>query len=91
MENGQFLTQQLFGTQPDSILHETGQNTKHYNTHSFRIGAATSAHDAGISDANIQMLGGWKSNAYKSYIRTPREELAKFSAQLVASPAARKK
>ena len=58
MENGQFLTQQLFGTQPDSILHETGQNTKHYNTHSFRIGTATSAHDAGISDANIQMLGG---------------------------------
>ena len=53
MENGQFLTQQLFGTQLDSILQEAVQNIKHYNTHSFRIGAATSAHDAGISDANI--------------------------------------
>ena len=27
------------------------------NTHGFRIGAATTAHDAGISDANIWMLG----------------------------------
>ena len=91
MENGQFLTRHLFGAQLDSILQEAGQNTKHYNTHSFRIGPATSAHDAGIFDANIEMLGCWKSNAYKSYIHTPTEELAKFSAQLVASPAARKK
>ena len=78
MKNGQFLTQQLFGTQLDSTLQEAGQNTKHNNTHSFRKGAATSAHDAGISEANIQMLGRCKSNAYKSYIRTPREKLAKF-------------
>lgn len=91
MENGQYLTQQLFRAQLNSILQEAGLNVKHYNTHSFRIGAATSAHDSGISDANIQMLGRWKSDAYKLYIRTPREDLAKLSGQLVAGPSTKKK
>ena len=55
----------------------------------LRMGAATSAHDTGISDANIQMLGCWKSD--KLYIRTPREELAKFSGRLVAGSVSMKK
>ena len=84
MENGQYLTRQLFGAHLNSILQEVGQNAKHYNTHSFRIGAATSARESGVSDENIQMLGRWKSDAYKLYIRTPREELAKLSGKLVA-------
>ena len=53
-----------------------------------RIGAVTSAQDSGISDANIQMLGRWKCNAYKLYIRTLREDLAKLLGQLVAGPSA---
>ena len=52
---------------------------KGYSTHSFRIGAATTVKDVGISDAHIQMLGRWKSEAYKLYIRTPRSQLAKYS------------
>ena len=78
----------MFGAQLNNILQEAGLNANHYNTHSFRIGAATSAQDSGISDANIQMLGRWKSDAYKLYIRTPREDLAKLSGQLVAGPSA---
>ena len=86
MKNGQFLTWQLFGTWLDSILQEAGQNIKHYNTHNFKIGAATSAHDAGISDANIPMLGCQKSNTYKLYIRTPREELTKIFSSTRSQP-----
>lgn len=40
-----------------------------YSGHSFRRGAATSAHKAGLSDAEIQLLGRWKSEAYKLYIQ----------------------
>ena len=86
MDNGQYLTRQLFGTQLDKILQEAGMNAKLYNTHSFRIGAATSAREAGISDVNIQMLGHWKSDAYKLYIRTPAPYLARFSSQLAGHP-----
>ena len=62
MENDQYLTQQLLGAQLDGILQDADLNANHYNTHSFRIGAATSARDSGISDANIQMLGHCKSD-----------------------------
>ena len=83
MENGQYLTRQLFGSRLNCILHEAGLNAKHYNTHSFRIGAATSARVHGMLDIHIQMLGRWKS-AYKLYIHTSKEQLAKLSSQLVA-------
>ena len=58
MEDGRYLTRELFRAQLNTILQEAGLNAKDYNTHSFRIGAATSAHEAVISDASIQMLHG---------------------------------
>ena len=64
MENGQYLTQELFRAQLNTILQEAGLNAKDYNTHSFRIGAATLAREAGISDSSTQMLGQWKSNTF---------------------------
>ena len=57
MEDGQYLTRELFRAQLDTILQEAGLNAKDYNTHSFRIGPVTSACEAGISDSNIQILG----------------------------------
>lgn len=37
--------------------------------YSFRIGAASLAAEQGLSDAQIQLMGRWKSNAFKKYIR----------------------
>ena len=37
--------------------------------HSFRIGAASFAAEQGLSDAQIRVLGCWKSNAFHKYIR----------------------
>jgi len=44
-----------------------------YNTHSFRIGGATSAAGVGTSQATIQQLGRWHSQAYQHYIRPPHK------------------
>jgi hypothetical protein len=62
-----YLIRQRFTSSITSTLQRAGINEKQYNTHSFRIGAATTAKEAGISDVHIKMLGRWKSSAYQLY------------------------
>jgi len=50
-------TRQIFAMYLSSYIKETGLDVTHYNTHSFRIGAATSAMAASVSDAHMKMLG----------------------------------
>ena len=38
------------------------------NTHSFRIGGASTAASIGVPDSHIQILGRWSSNAYLRYL-----------------------
>jgi hypothetical protein len=42
-----------------------------FSSHSFRIGAATSAAVAGYSESQIKAFGRWRSGAYARYIRPP--------------------
>lgn len=49
----------------------SGLNPSRYKGHSFRIGAASHAAERGMSDAQIRILGRWKSNAFQKYIRVP--------------------
>ena len=41
----------------------------HVNTHSLRIGGASTMASAGIPDSQIMILGRWSSNAYQRYLR----------------------
>lgn len=59
----QFVTDSL-----RQILKELGF-WGNYSDHSFCRGAAISAREAGLTDAEIQLLGRWKSDAYKLYIQ----------------------
>jgi len=80
-----YLARSRFKTVLSATLEQAGLDDSKYNTHSFCIGAVTSAKAAGISDMHIQILGRWQSSAYQSYIRTPTPVLKKLSKQLVLS------
>lgn len=85
LSNGHSLTRSRFSTLLKNLLSSIHLNTGNYNTHSFRIGAATSAKQANIPDTLIKMLGRWKSDAYQTYIKTPAQDLAKLSKCMTSS------
>ena len=64
----------MFHAALQRIMEALKLNKRDYNTHSFRIGAATSASLANISDTHIQMLGHWRSSAFQRYIRPPASQ-----------------
>lgn len=53
------LTRQIFSASLDLLLAELQLKPNHYNSHSFRIGATTSAAQANIPEPYIKMLGHW--------------------------------
>ena len=65
------LSRTQFAAVLKNITTILGLHSKHYTTHSFRIGAATAASAVGISDDDIKTSGRWKSGAFKTYIRSP--------------------
>ena len=68
--NGQYLTRSYLS----QLIQQIWPNSN-LNTHSFRIGGASSAAAAGISDSTIQILGRWSSNAYHRYIRVSDDNI----------------
>jgi site-specific recombinase XerD len=82
---GKPLCREVLFERLHSALSSCGFNPNLYCGHSFRIGAATTALKAGISDAKINMLGQWESSAYQTYLRTYREELASVCSVLANS------
>ena len=49
-----------------------GVDQSSFAGHSFQIGVATAASQAGFSVSTIETLGRWSSAAFLTYIRTPR-------------------
>ena len=78
-ENGTPLTRMKFVDKVKEALSVAGVDCTAYSGHSFRIGAATTAAERGISDATIKMLGRWKSSAYQV---APTRQLASYSSRL---------
>ena len=78
------LTKDMFIRKVREALRQANIDPSAYSGHSFRIGAATAAANAGIPAHIIKMLGRWQSEAYQLYIQTPRETLSSFSHRLVS-------
>ena len=83
--SGQFLTRDKVTSVLRLQLQRLGFSTECYASHSFRIGAATTAAEAGLPPWLIQTLGRWSSNCYTQYIRTPASLLQTVPAKLAAT------
>jgi hypothetical protein len=53
------------------MLHFKHNTSKQNESHSFRIGAATTAHMMGIPDNINKAMGCWHSDSFLRYIRVP--------------------
>ncbi|XP_062616033.1 uncharacterized protein LOC134277737 isoform X1 [Saccostrea cucullata] len=69
--DGSPVSRQFFTEHLKLSLTFCGLDINKYQSHSFRIGAATTAAASGSSDIQIQNMGRWKSSAFKKYIRIP--------------------
>jgi len=69
--NGHPISRATFTDQLSLALKFCGLNPARYKGHSFRIAVASHAADRGLSDTQIRVLGRWKSNAFRRYIRIP--------------------
>ena len=85
--NGSPLTREKFVKELRSGLRLAGIQAENYAGHSFRIGAATTAANQGLSDSLIKTLGRWESAAYMLYIRTPQSVLRSVAMSLVGDSA----
>ena len=70
-KDGSAVTRYQFSALLKKSLQYNGIESDRYTTHSFRIGAATTAKKSGFDDDTIASLGRWKSNSFKLYIRVP--------------------
>ena len=80
--SGTYLTKEKFIKPVREALNTLGYLSDKFAGHSFRIGAATTAAEAGIDEATIKALGRWRSDAYQTYVRIPRERMNGISATL---------
>ncbi|XP_068689358.1 uncharacterized protein [Montipora foliosa] len=80
--SGKWLTRTSLTHALRDVLQQCGIQPQHYFSHSFRIGAATTAAAAGIPAWLIKVLGRWSSDCYERYIRTPQETLLAIPKQL---------
>ena len=82
LPNNKSLTRKTFCAALNKAFQELEMNPRTYNTHSFRIGAATSVKQAGISDSLLKTLGKWKSNTYQKI----RKAISSRPCQLIQDP-----
>ncbi len=73
--DGTFLSTCVMSTTLRAALSAARLSPIGFSSHSLRIGAATAASAAGLSDHAIQKLGRWRSNAFKGYIRPHKKTL----------------
>ena len=83
--SGSSLTRTNLTRELRTILHHCGFRSNNYYSHSFRIGAATSAASAGIPSWLIKVLGRWSSDCYERYIKTPKSSILAVPKLLVST------
>ena len=75
-QDGSPMQRRQFVQEVQQALRKSGAVGQHFNNHSFRIGAATSASQVEVPETVIKILGRWSSMSYQRYIRPSTNELA---------------
>jgi len=88
--NNKALARASFSSAINKAFQKLHMDPHDFNTHSFRIGAATSAKQAGMSDSHLKALGRWWSDAYLRYIRLSPQDLAGLSKSLAVTSSSSK-
>ena len=65
--NGSLSTKYQFWKLTDKALQQSGVVVLRFGTHSFRIGAASTAATLGYGSEDIKRLGHWNSGCYRHY------------------------
>ena len=81
-DNGLPQSRAYFVCSIRNTLAEAGLDVSRYSRHSFWIGVAKAASQAGLSDSMIQLLGRWRSSAFLSYIQIPAEHPINMSSTI---------
>jgi hypothetical protein len=82
LPNGTLLTKKASVELVRRTLLAAGEDGSRYHGHSWRRGAATSAMAAGFNEAEIQLLGRWKSDAWKLYADVDPSRLLRLNSLL---------
>ena len=82
---GDPLSRNFFISHVKCTLDKLGLSSEKYNGHSFRSGAATTAHKARLEDHLIQTLGRWSSDCYTKYIHTSPDVLRQAQIQMTST------
>ena len=70
-----FLSRDRLSFQLRSLLDNVGMDSSSYTSHSFQIGAASSAAAAGLPEHLIQRMGRCASECFKTYVRSNTQVL----------------
>ena len=75
------MTRERFSKLVAQTVREAGWQGN-FTSHSFRVGAASTAAALGTPDYMIRAMGRWNSDAYLLYVRLSRDKLADVSKNL---------
>lgn len=82
--DGKYLTREKISKYLKQFI--SSMPVKNVSSHSFRIGAATTAARAGYPRWLIQTLGRWSSDCFREYIRISDETIAMVSSSMLEIP-----
>ena len=82
--NGRPITKCQLNQVIKRVVSMLGLSASNFTTHSLRSGAASTASAAGFNEHEIQQLGHWTSQAYRTYIKNDYQHRYDFASRLAS-------
>lgn len=85
LPNGKPLSKYALNSKIKQLVSAVGLDPKCYSSHSLRAGIVCTGNKLGLSQDQLAMLGNWRSDAYKQYIRDTGVLQLKLTKQILQS------